>query len=136
MTSGNTDSEGQDRTAETAGVEPNGGEPPRFMTVKQAAAYLQVNEKKIYALVREGKILYAGSSNFAALHIAQAQCAAGQRNFMGLVCRYLQHPCQVAVQDENMQLVPGGVVCLVDAGDLERGTGDFSVVILKGQYDL
>ena len=56
MTSGNADSEGQDRTAETAGVEPNGGEPPRFMTVKQAAAYLQVNEKKIYALVREGKI--------------------------------------------------------------------------------
>jgi NDP-hexose C3-ketoreductase / dTDP-4-oxo-2-deoxy-alpha-D-pentos-2-ene 2,3-reductase len=36
-------------------------------------------------LVREGKILYAGSSNFAALHIAQAQCAASQRNFMGLV---------------------------------------------------
>jgi aryl-alcohol dehydrogenase-like predicted oxidoreductase len=36
-------------------------------------------------LVREGKILYAGSSNFAALHIAQAQCSAGQRHFMGLV---------------------------------------------------
>jgi aryl-alcohol dehydrogenase-like predicted oxidoreductase len=36
-------------------------------------------------LAREGKILYAGSSNFAALHIAQAQCSAGQRNFMGLV---------------------------------------------------
>ncbi len=36
-------------------------------------------------LVREGKILYVGSSNFAALHIAQAQCSAGQRNFMGLV---------------------------------------------------
>ena len=36
-------------------------------------------------LVREGKILYAGSSNFAALHIAQAQCSAGGRNFMGLV---------------------------------------------------
>ena len=29
---------------------------PRFMTVKQVATYLQVNEKKIYALVREGKI--------------------------------------------------------------------------------
>ena len=36
-------------------------------------------------LVRAGKILYAGSSNFAALHIAQAQCSAGQRHFMGLV---------------------------------------------------
>ncbi len=29
---------------------------PRFMTVKQVALYLQVNEKKIYSLVREGKI--------------------------------------------------------------------------------
>lgn len=29
---------------------------PRFMNVKQVAAYLQVNEKKIYALVAEGKI--------------------------------------------------------------------------------
>jgi aryl-alcohol dehydrogenase-like predicted oxidoreductase len=37
-------------------------------------------------LVQEGKILYVGSSNFAALHIAQAQCSAAQRNFMGLVC--------------------------------------------------
>jgi aryl-alcohol dehydrogenase-like predicted oxidoreductase len=36
-------------------------------------------------LVREGKILYVGCSNFAALHIAQAQCSAGQRHFMGLV---------------------------------------------------
>jgi len=29
---------------------------PRFMTVKQVASYLQVNEKKVYSLVREGKI--------------------------------------------------------------------------------
>lgn len=36
-------------------------------------------------LVREGKVLYVGSSNFAGWHIAQAQCAAHQRNFMGLV---------------------------------------------------
>ncbi|MDF1515962.1 MAG: aldo/keto reductase [Anaerolineae bacterium] len=36
-------------------------------------------------LVREGKVLYIGSSNFAGMHIAQAQCAAQQRNFMGLV---------------------------------------------------
>jgi excisionase family DNA binding protein len=34
----------------------NGDARPRFMTVKQVAAYLQVNEKKIYSLVREGKI--------------------------------------------------------------------------------
>ena len=29
---------------------------PRFMTVRQVAAYLQVNEKKVYSLVSEGKI--------------------------------------------------------------------------------
>lgn len=36
-------------------------------------------------LVMQGKVLYVGSSNFAALHIAQAQCKAEQRNFLGLV---------------------------------------------------
>ncbi|MDQ0475334.1 aldo/keto reductase [Labrys wisconsinensis] len=33
----------------------------------------------------QGKILYAGSSNFAGWHIAQAQEAARRRNFLGLV---------------------------------------------------
>ena len=37
-------------------------------------------------LVREGKILYVGSSNFAAWNIAQANCLAAQRHFLGLVC--------------------------------------------------
>ncbi|MCB8917017.1 MAG: aldo/keto reductase [Ardenticatenaceae bacterium] len=36
-------------------------------------------------LVREGKVLYVGSSNFAGWHIAQANEAAAQRHFMGLV---------------------------------------------------
>jgi len=36
-------------------------------------------------LVAQGKILYAGSSNFAAWHIAQANAAAERRNFLGLV---------------------------------------------------
>jgi aryl-alcohol dehydrogenase-like predicted oxidoreductase len=36
-------------------------------------------------LVREGKILYVGSSNFAGWHIAHAQCEAQKRHFMGLV---------------------------------------------------
>jgi aryl-alcohol dehydrogenase-like predicted oxidoreductase len=36
-------------------------------------------------LVREGKVLYVGSSNFAGLHIALAQFAAQKRNFLGLV---------------------------------------------------
>ena len=36
-------------------------------------------------LVREGKVIYVGSSNFAGWHIAQAQAAAAARHFMGLV---------------------------------------------------
>ena len=36
-------------------------------------------------LVREGKILYVGSSNFAAWNITQANCLAAQRHFLGLV---------------------------------------------------
>src|ERR671917_2975078 len=36
-------------------------------------------------LVAQGKVLYVGSSNFAGWHIAQAQAAAGRRNFLGLV---------------------------------------------------
>jgi len=36
-------------------------------------------------LVREGKILYVGSSNFAGWHLAQAQELARSRHFLGLV---------------------------------------------------
>ena len=36
-------------------------------------------------LVRQGKILYVGSSNFAGWHIAKAQEAAKARHFLGLV---------------------------------------------------
>ncbi|WP_454619811.1 aldo/keto reductase [Bradyrhizobium cenepequi] len=36
-------------------------------------------------LVQQGKVIYAGSSNFAGWDIATAQCAAAARHFMGLV---------------------------------------------------
>ena len=36
-------------------------------------------------LVQQGKVLYVGSSNFAAWNIAQAQCLAKERHFLGLV---------------------------------------------------
>jgi aryl-alcohol dehydrogenase-like predicted oxidoreductase len=36
-------------------------------------------------LVQQGKVIYVGSSNFAAWDIATAQCAAATRHFMGLV---------------------------------------------------
>ena len=37
-------------------------------------------------LVQQGKVIYVGSSNFPAFHIATANQVARQRNFMGLVC--------------------------------------------------
>lgn len=36
-------------------------------------------------LVSQGKVLYVGSSNFAGLHISQAQFSAKERHFLGLV---------------------------------------------------
>lgn len=36
-------------------------------------------------LVFQGKIIYVGSSNFAGWHIAEAQCTATERHFLGLV---------------------------------------------------
>ena len=36
-------------------------------------------------LVTQGKVIYVGSSNFAGLHIAQAQFSAKARHFLGLV---------------------------------------------------
>ncbi len=36
-------------------------------------------------LIREGKILYVGSSNFAAWHIVKANAAAATRNLLGIV---------------------------------------------------
>jgi excisionase family DNA binding protein len=37
-------------------VETPAREAPRFMNVRQVASYLQINEKKVYALVNEGRI--------------------------------------------------------------------------------
>ncbi|HEY7089475.1 MAG TPA: aldo/keto reductase [Tepidisphaeraceae bacterium] len=37
-------------------------------------------------LVQQGKVLYAGSSNFGGWHIATANQEARRRNFLGLVC--------------------------------------------------
>lgn len=42
--------------ADESTVQPETDPIPRFMSVKQVARYLQVNDKKIYALVREGRI--------------------------------------------------------------------------------
>ncbi len=55
-------------------------------------------------LVREGKVLYIGSSNFAAMHIVQAQYEAKMRNFMGLVSE--QSLYNLRVRTIELELVP------------------------------
>jgi len=55
-------------------------------------------------LVREGKILYVGSSNFAGWHIAIAQAAAKARHFMGLVSE--QSLYNLTARAIEMELVP------------------------------
>ena len=55
-------------------------------------------------LVREGKVLYIGSSNFAGWHIAQAQCEAQKRCFMGLVSE--QSLYNLATRTIELEVVP------------------------------
>ena len=55
-------------------------------------------------LVREGKITYVGSSNFAAWDVALAQSAASARHFMGLTSE--QSLYNLAVRAVELELVP------------------------------
>jgi len=55
-------------------------------------------------LVREGKVLYIGSSNFAAWHIAQAQGIAAARNFLGIVSEQSRY--NLAVRTIELEVVP------------------------------
>lgn len=55
-------------------------------------------------LVKEGKAIYIGSSNFAGWHIAQANEIAKQRHFMGLVCE--QPHYNLAFREVEMDLLP------------------------------
>src|SRR3954468_1769668 len=55
-------------------------------------------------LVREGKISYVGSSNFAAWDVALAQCAASARHFMGLSSE--QSLYNLAVRTVELELIP------------------------------
>ncbi|HEU4946301.1 MAG TPA: aldo/keto reductase [Kribbella sp.] len=54
--------------------------------------------------VQQGKILYAGSSNFAGWHIAQAQAAAEKRSYTGLVSE--QSIYNLLVRDVEREVLP------------------------------
>ena len=58
----------------------------------------------IEVAVQAGKILYAGSSNFAGWHIADAQAAAAKRNLMGLISE--QSLYNLLVRDIELEVVP------------------------------
>lgn len=55
-------------------------------------------------LVQQGKVLYVGSSNFAAWNIAMANEAAVRRNFMGLVCE--QSKYSLVTRNIELEIVP------------------------------
>lgn len=55
-------------------------------------------------LVREGKILYVGSSNFAAWHIVRAQAIANSRNFLGLVSEQSRY--SLAIRTIELEVIP------------------------------
>ena len=60
--------------------------------------------KAMEQLVRQGKIIYAGSSNFAGWHIAQAQCAAAERHFLGLVSE--QSLYNLSARTVELEVIP------------------------------
>jgi aryl-alcohol dehydrogenase-like predicted oxidoreductase len=60
-------------------------------------------------LVRRGKIVYAGSSNFAAWNIAQANCLAAQRHFLGLVSE--QSLYNLAARTIELEVIPACGAC-------------------------
>ncbi|MFF0175727.1 aldo/keto reductase [Micromonospora profundi] len=55
-------------------------------------------------LVREGKVSYVGSSNFAGWDVALAQCAASARHFLGLTSE--QSLYNLAVRAVEQELIP------------------------------
>src|SRR3954471_19688575 len=85
-------------------------------------------------LVREGKITYIGSSNFAAWDVALAQCAASARHFVGLTSE--QSLYNLAVRTVELEVIPAlrslGIGLLpysplhagLLAGALEAGSAD------------
>ncbi len=58
----------------------------------------------IEVAIQQGKILYAGSSNFAGWHIAQAQAAAEKRNYTGLVSE--QSIYNLLTRDIELEVIP------------------------------
>jgi aryl-alcohol dehydrogenase-like predicted oxidoreductase len=55
-------------------------------------------------LVQAGKVIYVGSSNFAGWHIAEANCTAARRHFLGLVSE--QSLYNLSARAIEMEVIP------------------------------
>ncbi|OLR90376.1 aldo/keto reductase [Actinokineospora bangkokensis] len=93
-------------------------------------------------LRQQGKVLYFGSSNFAGWHLAQAQEAARQRGFLGLVSeqsiynllnRFAELEVLPAAQHYGLGVIPwsplqggllGGVLRKIREGGASRGSNE------------
>jgi aryl-alcohol dehydrogenase-like predicted oxidoreductase len=96
-------------------------------------------------LVREGKITYVGSSNFAAWDVALAQSAASARHFLGLTSE--QSLYNLAVRTVELELIPAlralGIGLLAYsplhagllAGALGAGTKDERIAAHRDQLE-
>lgn len=100
-------------------------------------------------LVQQGKVLYVGSSNFAGWHLAQANEAAKQRHFLGLVSeqslynlidRTIELEVIPACKAYGLGLIPwsplkGGVLSGLDKENTGRRTGDLQQRTLAKHKD-
>lgn len=96
-------------------------------------------------LVREGKISYVGSSNFAAWDVALAQSVASARHFLGLTSE--QSLYNLAIRATEMELIPAlrhlgiGLIAYSPlhagllTGALERGSDDPRVEAHRDQLE-
>jgi aryl-alcohol dehydrogenase-like predicted oxidoreductase len=96
-------------------------------------------------LVREGKISYVGSSNFAAWDIALAQSAANARHFLGLTSE--QSLYNLAVRTIELELIPAvralgiGLIAYsplhagILTGALQQGSEDPRLPGLRNQLE-
>jgi aryl-alcohol dehydrogenase-like predicted oxidoreductase len=73
-------------------------------------------------LVREGKVLYVGSSNFAGWHLAQAQETARARHFLGLISEQsLYNLTERMIELEVIPACEGYGIGLIPWSPLARG---------------
>lgn len=114
--------------------------------VERSTPYEEIWEA-MEQLVKDGKVLYVGSSNFAGWDLAKAQSVASKRNFMGIIseqhkyslsCRLPELEVLPSAEDHGIGIIPwspldGGLLGghAFDANKKSRTADDFSVSKIK-----